>query len=424
MGRAVARATFPLLFPFTTSSLACRPSHVLFLPFPFPFPCATSFPMAAAFTTTVILQPASDSRYWEKQTESWERLAGITPPIQPQATSQTAVFVLTRAADPRAEGHPLDLVSFQTIADVWDTVTMTLGHAGGAASTNDDGDASNRGNSGEKQEGVEHENESSPYTATNNTTGYAFQTLASPTPTSTPTDATPSLDSASASAASSTGGGSSQNASSPNPATTTTSSDPRNKQSIIIGVVVSAIAVLLLLAAALFLYKRHKRARDRRAWERTHEEIASVVREVGGPARMSGLWMKVVRPNKRVRAGAGGPGTPVGTLRDKGRPLGEDLSVTGKRKSLASLFSFAFPPRQAGADPEKEGEFSGSGPPRPGSISDSSAEDEAPLPPIPHTPLPTQTQTQTQAQPRAPVLRGPRPQTSARTRDRTRSVGD
>ncbi|KAJ6475799.1 hypothetical protein C8R47DRAFT_1075951 [Mycena vitilis] len=52
---------------------------------------------------------------------------------------------------------------------------------------------------------------------------------------------------------------------------------------IVVGVVVPVV-LIGLAAAGVVLYKRRRRARDRREWERTHEAIADAVRQVGGPA--------------------------------------------------------------------------------------------------------------------------------------------
>ncbi|KAJ7181094.1 hypothetical protein C8R46DRAFT_1345245 [Mycena filopes] len=58
---------------------------------------------------------------------------------------------------------------------------------------------------------------------------------------------------------------------------------------IIVGVLVPAVVLLLLGATAYLIFKRRQRARarDRREWERTHAEIAEVVRQVGGPATIA-----------------------------------------------------------------------------------------------------------------------------------------
>ncbi|KAJ7902533.1 hypothetical protein B0H14DRAFT_1138995 [Mycena olivaceomarginata] len=64
---------------------------------------------------------------------------------------------------------------------------------------------------------------------------------------------------------------------------TTAASHPHSgKSARIVAGVVTPLVLLLLLAAALALYRRRRRARDRREWERTHEEIADAVRQVGG----------------------------------------------------------------------------------------------------------------------------------------------
>ncbi|KAJ7717105.1 hypothetical protein DFH07DRAFT_346523 [Mycena maculata] len=52
---------------------------------------------------------------------------------------------------------------------------------------------------------------------------------------------------------------------------------------IVAGVIAPFILVGLAVTGVL-LYKRRRRARDRREWERTHEEIADAVRQVGTPA--------------------------------------------------------------------------------------------------------------------------------------------
>ncbi|KAJ7066260.1 hypothetical protein C8F01DRAFT_697244 [Mycena amicta] len=77
------------------------------------------------------------------------------------------------------------------------------------------------------------------------------------------------------------------------PSSSPSSSAPKSHSStpIIIGVV-TCVGALLLAAIAFLIYRRLKRARDRRAWERTHEEIADAVRQVGGHARLSGLWRR------------------------------------------------------------------------------------------------------------------------------------
>jgi len=53
---------------------------------------------------------------------------------------------------------------------------------------------------------------------------------------------------------------------------------PHNPAAIILGVLVPIFAILIA-AAGYIGYRRHKRLRDRRAWERTHEEIAVAVRD-------------------------------------------------------------------------------------------------------------------------------------------------
>ncbi|KAJ7117437.1 hypothetical protein C8R44DRAFT_790718 [Mycena epipterygia] len=63
-----------------------------------------------------------------------------------------------------------------------------------------------------------------------------------------------------------------------------------NRARIIAGVLVPLLLIILGIAGFI-LYKRRQRARDRREWERTHQEIAGAVREVGGsPPYTGGAW--------------------------------------------------------------------------------------------------------------------------------------
>ncbi|KAJ7742797.1 hypothetical protein B0H16DRAFT_1562402, partial [Mycena metata] len=66
-------------------------------------------------------------------------------------------------------------------------------------------------------------------------------------------------------------------------AAASTKSSTNKTMPIVVGIVVPLV-LMILSGAAFFLYKRRQRARDRREWERTHEEIADAVREIGGPA--------------------------------------------------------------------------------------------------------------------------------------------
>ncbi|KAJ7921342.1 hypothetical protein B0H13DRAFT_1985071 [Mycena leptocephala] len=99
-----------------------------------------------------------------------------------------------------------------------------------------------------------------------------------------------------------------------------------NKPAIIAGVVVPVL-FLALAGAAFVLYKRRQRARDRRAWERTHAAIADAVRQVGGPVSTtnSTTWGSSTRGY--VPAGGGETVTdpfvdhPVAHQQDAERPL-------------------------------------------------------------------------------------------------------
>ncbi|KAJ7509672.1 hypothetical protein B0H11DRAFT_1254999 [Mycena galericulata] len=51
--------------------------------------------------------------------------------------------------------------------------------------------------------------------------------------------------------------------------------------STIIASVLAPSLLVVLVVSGVFLYKRRRRARDRREWERTHAEIADAVRQVG-----------------------------------------------------------------------------------------------------------------------------------------------
>ncbi|KAJ7717104.1 hypothetical protein DFH07DRAFT_861558 [Mycena maculata] len=95
---------------------------------------------------------------------------------------------------------------------------------------------------------------------------------------------------------------------SPSPTAAVLASSKSNKTPVIAGVVVPVL-VIILGAGGFIFYKRHKRTRDRREWERTHEEIADAVRQVGGPAAAramspysSGSWSHLDHPS---RAGTG-----------------------------------------------------------------------------------------------------------------------
>ncbi|KAJ7653322.1 hypothetical protein DFH06DRAFT_531820 [Mycena polygramma] len=70
---------------------------------------------------------------------------------------------------------------------------------------------------------------------------------------------------------------------SPSPNTVGVQKSPNKTVPIVVGVVVPVV-LIGLAAAGVVLYKRRRRARDRREWERTHEAIADAVRQVGGPA--------------------------------------------------------------------------------------------------------------------------------------------
>ncbi|KAJ7899367.1 hypothetical protein B0H13DRAFT_2337171 [Mycena leptocephala] len=64
-------------------------------------------------------------------------------------------------------------------------------------------------------------------------------------------------------------------------------SKSHNKAAPIIAGVVVPIVLIILAAAGFILYKRRKRARDRREWERTHAEIADAVRQIGAPVKVA-----------------------------------------------------------------------------------------------------------------------------------------
>jgi hypothetical protein len=92
--------------------------------------------------------------------------------------------------------------------------------------------------------------------------------------------------------------------------------------------VVVPILFLALAGAAFVLYKRRQRARDRRAWERTHAAIADAVRQVGGPVSTtnSTAWGSSTRGY--VPAGGSGETVtdpfvdhPVAHQQDAERPL-------------------------------------------------------------------------------------------------------
>ncbi|KAJ7625674.1 hypothetical protein FB45DRAFT_70541 [Roridomyces roridus] len=65
----------------------------------------------------------------------------------------------------------------------------------------------------------------------------------------------------------------------------------KNRTSTTIAAVLVPILVVSLAIAGVLLYKRWRRARDRREWERTHEEIADAVRDAenGTPGPVFGL---------------------------------------------------------------------------------------------------------------------------------------
>ncbi|KAJ7906019.1 hypothetical protein B0H13DRAFT_728828 [Mycena leptocephala] len=74
------------------------------------------------------------------------------------------------------------------------------------------------------------------------------------------------------------------------PTTSTSLAAPsksHNKAAPIIAGVVVPIVLIILAAAGFILYKRRKRARDRREWERTHAEIADAVRQIGAPVKVA-----------------------------------------------------------------------------------------------------------------------------------------
>lgn len=71
----------------------------------------------------------------------------------------------------------------------------------------------------------------------------------------------------------------------PGVAAVSTSTNPRAGP-IVAGVLVPVL-LLLLGTAAWLAWRRRRRVRDKREWERTHAEIAEAVRGVGGRARVS-----------------------------------------------------------------------------------------------------------------------------------------
>ncbi|KAJ7717106.1 hypothetical protein DFH07DRAFT_861561 [Mycena maculata] len=56
-----------------------------------------------------------------------------------------------------------------------------------------------------------------------------------------------------------------------------------NDALIIVASVLAPVLLICLAVVGVLLYKRRLRARDRREWERTHEEIADAVRQAGTP---------------------------------------------------------------------------------------------------------------------------------------------
>ncbi|KAF7370200.1 hypothetical protein MSAN_00650800 [Mycena sanguinolenta] len=117
-----------------------------------------------------------------------------------------------------------------------------------------------------------------------------------------------------------------------------------NKTARIVAGVLVPLVVIALGIAAFIIYKRRRRVHDRREWERTHQEIADAVRQVGAATPAAVLatgppaWgdVKPVPDNdsKAPLMDSSG-GTPPGSL---GHPNGSDhalLSHSHSRESSA-----------------------------------------------------------------------------------------
>ncbi|KAJ6480919.1 hypothetical protein C8R45DRAFT_318060 [Mycena sanguinolenta] len=99
---------------------------------------------------------------------------------------------------------------------------------------------------------------------------------------------------------------------------------------IVAGVLVPLVVIALGIAAFI-IYKRRQRAHDRREWERTHDEIAHAVRQVGAATPATVLaagppaWgdVKAV-PDSDPLIDTGSGGTPAGSL---GHPNGSDHAL-------------------------------------------------------------------------------------------------
>ncbi|KAF7310024.1 hypothetical protein MIND_00375300 [Mycena indigotica] len=239
-------------------------------------------------TTTYTLPPEASTDEWKAIYNTWKEdgLPGQSFPVAPQSTPQTVEIEYTK--DPGGHIHYIAVMTLPGPAPP--TISTTVPPTGVSASSPTGDAAQNTGNSTDiLMESSTKSRSRMSETSRTSLTDVMLSTStfgADPSPLGA-TDVVPttSIAPTSASAASS--------ASSP-----THSARPGTPTHAVAIGVGTCIAALLLAAAAFLIYRKCKRRRDRRAWERTHAEIADAVRQVGGAGAAVGGGV--------AAAGAGG----------------------------------------------------------------------------------------------------------------------
>nr|GAT55250.1 predicted protein [Mycena chlorophos] len=300
-------------------------------------PGGSGSPHSGPTTQILTLPPASDSAEWAQISAGWQKVAPGEPlPATPEPYSQTVSFVyefdpnftLLRIATEQgattfseeAPSATTTSTQRQTSAETSPEGSSSITETQHTLALTTQGGASSLAGGGRSNSPFSPTNGSpqSPSSTPAGVGGMSVQTSsAAPQP----------LASSDTSSSSST--------------TPPPKSDFSKHKNHAVAIAVSVcIVVLLLLGVAFVLYRRHRRTRDRRAWERTHAEIADAVQELGGPARMSGLWRRLgrgVKWNRFSSMGGHSTNASVAPLFEPERMISEKAGGVGP----------------AGVDPEK-----------------------------------------------------------------------